>query len=58
MADNTVNNEDISKLGEFPLIRYLTRNISLKNRSTLFGVGDDAAILDYSKKKPFLLPIC
>jgi thiamine-monophosphate kinase len=54
MADNTVNNEDISKLGEFPLIRYLTRNISLKNRSTLFGVGDDAAILDYSKKKAVL----
>ena len=40
----------ISELGEFGLIERLTRNIQLKNKSTLTGVGDDAAVLDYKKK--------
>ena len=42
---------EISTLGEFGLIRHLTENIELKNDSTLRGVGDDAAILDYKDKK-------
>lgn len=40
----------ISELGEFGLIEHLTRNIQLKNESTLKGVGDDAAVLDYKNK--------
>lgn len=32
--------------GEFGLIDLLTKNIELKNTSTVYGVGDDAAILD------------
>ena len=40
----------ISELGEFGLIERLTRNIQLKNKSTLKGVGDDAAVLDYKNK--------
>jgi thiamine-monophosphate kinase len=51
MSGSPEHNEDISRLGEFPLIKYLTRNISLKNRSSLFGVGDDAAVLDYGQKQ-------
>ena len=31
-------------------IRHLTENIKLKNDSTLKGVGDDAAVLDYGDK--------
>lgn len=38
---------EISDLGEFGLIDRLTQNISFKNKSTLLGVGDDAAVLDY-----------
>ena len=38
---------DISKLGEFGLIHYLTDNIKIKNESTLKGVGDDCAVLHY-----------
>lgn len=38
---------DISKLGEFGLIRHLTDNIKIKNESTLKGVGDDCAVLHY-----------
>ena len=38
---------DISKLGEFGLIKHLTDGIKLKNSSTLKGVGDDCAVLHY-----------
>lgn len=38
---------DISKLGEFGLIRHLTDNIKTKNESTIKGVGDDCAVLHY-----------
>lgn len=41
----------ISKYGEFGLIKHLTENIKLKNSSSLKGVGDDAAVLDYKDKK-------
>ncbi|RIH65767.1 thiamine-phosphate kinase [Mariniphaga sediminis] len=40
----------ISDLGEFGLIDRLTKKIELKNRSTIKGVGDDAAVLDYGSK--------
>nr|HQH42082.1 thiamine-phosphate kinase [Bacteroidales bacterium] len=41
----------LSELGEFGLIRRLTENIRLKHSSTIKGVGDDAAVLDYSGKQ-------
>lgn len=34
-------------MGEFGLIDRLTESISFKNPSTVFGVGDDAAVMDY-----------
>ena len=45
---------EISSLGEFGLIRRLTENISLKNASSLKGIGDDAAVLKYDKKEVLL----
>lgn len=42
---------EISALGEFGLIEYLTKNIELKNQSSEKGVGDDAAVLSYDNKK-------
>lgn len=45
------NKTEISTLGEFGLIRHLTDKIELKNESTLKGVGDDAAVLDYKEKQ-------
>ena len=42
---------EISTLGEFGLIDRLTREFPLRNRSSLLGVGDDAAILDYGGKR-------
>lgn len=37
---------EISTLGEFGLISKLTKDIGLKNSSSIVGVGDDAAVLD------------
>ncbi|MGN6180169.1 MAG: thiamine-phosphate kinase [Mucilaginibacter sp.] len=42
---------DLEQLGEFGLISYLTKNFALKQKSTLKGVGDDAAVLDPQGKK-------
>jgi len=41
----------IENLGEFGLIDHLTKNIELKQAGTLKGIGDDAAVLDFSGKK-------
>ena len=41
---------EIATLGEFGLIRHLTEDIKLKNESTLKGIVDDAAVLDYQDK--------
>jgi len=38
---------DISKLGEFGLIDHITKDIEIKNPSTIKGVGDDCAVLSY-----------
>ena len=38
---------EIATLGEFGLIRHLTEGIELKNESSKYGVGDDAAVLSY-----------
>jgi len=42
---------EISSLGEFGLIEHLTRNIEIRNASTIVGVGDDAAIIDHFGKQ-------
>lgn len=42
---------EIASLGEFGLIRRLTQDIELKNESSKYGVGDDAAVLSYPDKE-------
>ena len=42
---------EISTLGEFGLIKHLTKDFPLVNKSTCKGVGDDAAVLDMKDKK-------
>ena len=42
---------EIKDLGEFGLINQLTKNIKPINPSTIKGVGDDAAVLQYNKKE-------
>ncbi len=38
---------EISSLGEFGLIEHLTKNVEIKNSSTLLSVGDDGAVIDH-----------
>jgi thiamine-monophosphate kinase len=41
----------LEKLGEFGLIDHLTKDFKIKNSSTLKGIGDDAAVLDFKDSK-------
>lgn len=51
MLENKTTRTELSELGEFGLIKHLTDNIVLKNESSIKGVGDDAAIIDYKNKQ-------
>ena len=46
---------EIATLGEFGLIRHLTEGIELKNKSSQYGIGDDAAVLSYPADKEVLV---
>ena len=46
---------EIATLGEFGLIRHLTEGIELKNASTRYGIGDDAAVLSYPADREVLV---
>ena len=45
---------NIDELGEFGLINHLTKSIKLNRKSSLKGVGDDAAVLDFRDKKTLI----
>ncbi|MFZ5431777.1 MAG: thiamine-phosphate kinase [Bacteroidota bacterium] len=47
MEDNR-QRESIESLGEFGLIDYLTRQVKPAHSTTLKGIGDDAAVLNFS----------
>jgi len=51
MSDMHNHDDEISSLGEFGLIRHLTRDIRIVNSSTHVGIGDDAAVLDYGESR-------
>jgi len=55
MSETNKNLTDLSSLGEFGLIDYLTKNISLKHKSTIKGVGDDAAVIQPTTGKQLLI---
>ena len=42
---------EISTLGEFGLIKHLTENIRLQNPESKYGVGDDAAVLEFKDQQ-------
>jgi thiamine-monophosphate kinase len=45
------NRTEISTLGEFGLIKHLTENIKLQNPESKYGVGDDAAVLEFNNQQ-------
>ena len=46
-----INRTEISTLGEFGLIKHLTENIKLQNPETKYGIGDDAAVLEFNNQQ-------
>lgn len=51
IEDKTPQRTSIAQLGEFGLIEHLTKNFTINHPSTLKGIGDDAAVLDFGTKK-------
>jgi len=51
IEDKDQKKTSIAELGEFGLIDHLTQNFKIKQESTLKGIGDDAAVLDFKDKK-------
>lgn len=47
----TNNRTEISTLGEFGLIKHLTQDIELTNAESIYGVGDDAAVLNMNNQQ-------
>ena len=51
LEDKNPAKTDLSELGEFGLIDHLTKDLPIQNSSTIKGVGDDAAVLDFKDQK-------
>lgn len=46
---------ELGQLGEFALIEKITKDFSLQNSTSLFGVGDDAAVISTSEDEAMLV---
>ncbi|OED38744.1 thiamine-phosphate kinase [Flavobacteriaceae bacterium (ex Bugula neritina AB1)] len=51
IEDKNTPKTSLSELGEFGLINHLTKNFEITQKSTIVGIGDDAAVLDFENKK-------
>lgn len=51
IEDKNPQRTSIAQLGEFGLIKHLTKNFEINQPSTLKSIGDDAAVLDFKDKK-------
>lgn len=51
IADKSPQRTSIAQLGEFGLISHLTNQFKINQPTTIKGIGDDAAILDFGTKK-------
>ncbi|RZJ90359.1 MAG: thiamine-phosphate kinase [Chryseobacterium sp.] len=51
IEDKNPQRTSLASLGEFGLVEHLTKDLELTQTSTIKGVGDDAAVLDFTNKK-------
>lgn len=51
IEDKNPQRTPLSELGEFKLIEHLTEHFKVTQKSTVKGVGDDAAVLNFGKKQ-------
>jgi len=54
IEDSPQSRTKLSELGEFGLIDLLTKNLESKLPSTIKGIGDDAAVLNFEGKQTIL----
>ncbi|UKM65833.1 thiamine-phosphate kinase [Flavobacteriaceae bacterium GSB9] len=47
IEDKNQSRTPLSEYGEFGLIDHLTKNFKIKHKSTIKGIGDDAAVLQF-----------
>jgi len=50
IEDKNQQRTPLSELGEFGLIDHLTKNFKISKKSTIKGIGDDAAVLNFGAK--------
>lgn len=51
MAEESAKSSELAEIGEFGLIKRITAKVKIKNESTLKGVGDDCAVLNFPDKR-------
>ena len=51
IEDKNQARTSLAELGEFGLIKHLTQNFKIAQTTTIKGVGDDAAVLDFKNKQ-------
>ena len=51
LEDKSVSKTSLAEIGEFGLIEQIKEGFPIKLESTIKGIGDDAAVLDYGKEK-------
>jgi len=51
IEDKDQQRTSLGQLGEFGLIEHLTKNFEISQKSTLKGIGDDAAVLSFEDTK-------
>ncbi len=54
LEDKNPQRTTLENLGEFGLIKHLTQNFKLNHDSSVLGIGDDAAVLDFKGKKTII----
>lgn len=52
--DKNTSKTPLGNLGEFALIDHLTQSVKLHNKSSVLGIGDDAAIIEHSKHQTLI----
>jgi thiamine-monophosphate kinase len=48
MFENKDNRTELASIGEFGLIEHIAKSVELQNPESLKGIGDDAAVIDFS----------
>lgn len=54
LEDKEQKRTSLEQFGEFGLIEHLTQNFEISHSSSQKGIGDDAAVLDYTQNKTVL----